>query len=400
MDNEDDVDLIQGAFGKIEYGENLIKSLSGFADIEGSQKLNKKIRQEINFLKKICRSKNIKKEHLQCSNLTHFSALVKTLDDIKGCISVNKVFKLEDRKIVVDIICEDGLSWVKVVARNPKSLAQISMGDTNYGVRSILDQAEEYICCAQLYPCLFQTPKIIFVFANGISYGLAGKLESLGIVVEGNRIEDIDLEIDNETTYESRLTTKNTSSINKVNIDVSTMLAYVSSVTNGSCSKYKFTTPVLTQQAEWESERPVKPILDAFFKDKKLYCCETARNSFIEIINTVGGPNEKKRAEEFLARIVILPDNATALDTVETNANNEVFDNVQFTSNKTLSVGGKIRERSLIIFTFGDRIQAVTATSNVGFVQAAKQQGINFVVFVHESRALTEQKEAKAERLE
>lgn len=108
----------------------------------------------------ICRSRNIKKEHLQCSNLTHFTALVKTLDTTEGCISVNKVFKLEDRKIVVDIICEDGLSWVKVVARNPKSLAQISMGDTNYGVRSILDQADEYICCAQLYPCLFQTPKV------------------------------------------------------------------------------------------------------------------------------------------------------------------------------------------------------------------------------------------------
>lgn len=91
-------------------------------------------------------------------------------------------------------------------------------------------------------------------------------------------------------------------------------------------------------------------------------------------MNTVGGPNEKKRAEEFLAGIVVLPDNATALDTVETNANNEVFDNVQFTSNKTLAIGGKIRERSLIIFTFGDRIQAVTVTSNVGFVQAAKQQ--------------------------
>lgn len=95
-------------------------------------------------------------------------------------------------------------------------------------------------------------------------------MESLGIIVEGNRIEDIDLEMYNETTCESRLTTKNTSSINKVNIDVSTMLAYVSSVTNGSCGKYKFNAPVLTQQAEWESRRPVKPILDAFFKGNSI----------------------------------------------------------------------------------------------------------------------------------
>lgn len=51
-----------------------------------------------------------------------------------------------------------------------------------------------------------------------------------------------------------------------------------------------------------------------------------------------------------------------------------MFSNIQFTSNKVLQLGGKIRERSLIIFTFGDRIQAVTVTANDGFVRAAKQQ--------------------------
>lgn len=110
------------------------------------------------------------------------------------------------------------------------------------------------------------------------------------------------------------------------------------------------------------------------FLDKKLYCCETARASFVEIVQTVGGPNERIRAQEFLKKIIVLPDNATAIDTMETNANAEVFNNVQFTSDKTLTVGGKIRERSLTIFTFGDRIQAVTVTANDGFVRAAKQQ--------------------------
>lgn len=66
---------------------------------------------------------------------------------------------------------------------------------------------------------------------------------------------------------------------------------------------------------------------------------------------------------------------------------------MQYSPDKILAIRGKIRERSLIVFTFGDRIQAVTVTANDGFVRAAKQQGINFVVFVHESRALTEQKE-------
>lgn len=41
------------AVEKIEFGENLIKSLLEFGDIEGIQKLVRKIKQELTFLKKV-----------------------------------------------------------------------------------------------------------------------------------------------------------------------------------------------------------------------------------------------------------------------------------------------------------------------------------------------------------
>lgn len=82
----------------------------------------------------------------------------------------------------------------------------------------------------------------------------------------------------------------------------------------------------------------------------------------MNIVHTVGGPNENKRAVEFLNRITVLPDDAPG------NLN------TQWTPNKPLPLGGKIKQRSLTIFTFGDRIGAVTATSNDGFVRSAKQQ--------------------------
>lgn len=75
-----------------------------------------------------------------------------------------------------------------------------------------------------------------------------------------------------------------------------------------------------------------------------------------------------------MKRITVLPDNATHLDTVENNEDSDIFNQVQFTADKSLSVGGKIRQRSLKVFMFGDRIKAVTVTSNDGFVRAAKQQ--------------------------
>lgn len=96
----------------------------------------------------------------------------------------------------------------------------------------------------------------------------------------------------------------------------------------------------------------------------------------MNIVETVGGPTEKLRAEEFLKRITVLPDDADSTDTMEHNDFKEIFDNVQYTEENALKVGGKIKKRSLTIFTFGDRIKAVTVTSNDGFVRAAKQQVI------------------------
>lgn len=84
----------------------------------------------------------------------------------------------------------------------------------------------------------------------------------------------------------------------------------------------------------------------------------------------MGGPTEKVRAHEFMKRITVLPDNATTEDT----ENSDIFNQVQLTHDKSLTVGGKIRQRSLTIFMFGDRIHAITVTSNDGFVRAARQQ--------------------------
>ncbi|XP_063909790.1 UPF0415 protein C7orf25 homolog [Zophobas morio] len=398
LEVEENVNLHELVSEKIKFGEELIATIHKYKNLEGIQKLQRKITQELNFLRQIVKSGKIKKEHIQCSNLTHFSAVVNTLGNIEKCVCVNKVVVLDDRKIVIDIICDGGLTWMKVIARNPKSLSQICMGDASYGVRSVIDHAEDYLECAKLNPHLFQIPKVVFVFVNGLGSNLAAKIESLGIKVEGARLINVDISETEDSNVDKfrkterndvNLSSPNISHITRLNLDVSAMLAYVSSVCNGSAGLYEFPNGVLAQQAEWERLRPQKPILDDFFKGKKLYCCETARDSFISIVNTVGGPSEKKRSEEFLNQVKVLPDDASVEDTEEKN----IVRNVQLTPDKTLSVGGKIKERSLTIFTFGDRIGAVTVTSNDGFVRAAKQQGIDFVVFVHESRALTEQKE-------
>ena len=150
------------------------------------------------------------------------------------------------------------------------------------------------------------------------------------------------------------------------------MIAYVSALTNGYAN-YEFQEVILTQQANWERQRPVKVHLDEIFQDKKLLTCQSAIEDFQTILETLGGPSEKARAQEFIKRIEVVPD--------------QMSDNV-----KELKTGGKVRERSKVIFGSGDNMKIVTVSANSGFVRAAQSQNINLAVINHESRALTESK--------
>lgn len=108
---------------------------------------------------------------------------------------------------------------------------------------------------------------------------LASKIELLGIKVDGTKIEEADIEIDDEIVSFSNNPDKEKrleefpveiSNIKKVNLDISAMLAYVSSVCNGSADLYELPEGVLAQQAAWERLRPQKPVLETFFKGMHL----------------------------------------------------------------------------------------------------------------------------------
>ncbi|CAG5133372.1 unnamed protein product, partial [Candidula unifasciata] len=110
---------------------------------------------------------------------------------------------------------------------------------------------------------------------------------------------------------------------------------------------------------------------------KEVFVCETAVSSFQSILDILGGQAEKRRAAELLERVRVVQDQpsqrALALD-----------------------CQGRVKERSKVIFGTGDCLQAVTVTSNMGFVRAARSQGVVFSVYLHAARALTEEKERLA----
>ncbi|OWF35881.1 UPF0415 protein C7orf25-like [Mizuhopecten yessoensis] len=121
--------------------------------------------------------------------------------------------------------------------------------------------------------------------------------------------------------------------------------------------------------------------LHLIWAGKELYACQTAWDDFETILKTLGGPEEKRRAQLLLHRVKVIPDQPSKRA-------------------KDLPDTGKIRQRTKVIFGTGDELGAVTTTANMGFVRAAEHQGVSFAIYSHSSRALTEDKEKNATPLD
>lgn len=181
----------------------------------------------------------------------------------------------DEQPIRVDIICVGTYSsmWVKIIARNSESISDGVNGRLEYGNRDIFEVAESFLEAAEMNHFFFRSPRVVFDFLNPIEESLEKSLEDKGILI-GRKYRNSNLFLDSIEDIDIKL-----------NLDVTTMLAYVSELSNGG-SNWKFNEKLLNEQADQERKEPIKPILDKFFDRKSLICCETAGKSSV-IINQV-----------------------------------------------------------------------------------------------------------------
>lgn len=269
----------------------------------------------------------------------------------------------DDSKFRIDILCENYESkqqfWVKIIARSSSGISDEVAGNCSYGTKNVLDVAYEYLEIAQhFYTPFFKPPKIIFDFLHRISEELEAQLENIGIII-GKKYRNGQVEFDTSFTHEDSV----------LNLDVTSMIAYISDLSNGGCNR-TFVSHIIDDQAREERKRPVKQFLDKHFEDKHLIACETAVKSFKSILATLAGEREKQRADELLNRIEVLPD-------VE---NPEEIINVEDSN--------RVKERSRKIFAFGIYHRAPTVTSNRGFVRAVKYLNFDIPAIFHSPRVL------------
>ncbi|XP_063318689.1 UPF0415 protein C7orf25 homolog [Pelmatolapia mariae] len=388
--------------------------------VEGHQKLCGKLRAELRFLRRVEAGEvHVKESHLHSTNLTHLTAIVDSAQSLDDITALLHVFTYQDsagrrRTLVVDVVANGGHTWVKAVGRKAEALHNIWQGRGQYGDKSIIRQAEDFLQASRQQPVHYCHPHVIFAFYNGVSSPMADHLRDMGVSVRGDIVavnavateeeeeeqleeeeeqaeDDEDEEVEEEEEDTSELTRVDRGTVvaslafpaqvhveecRRVNLDITTLITYVSSLSHGRCH-FAFREHVLTEQAAQERRQQVLPQLDAFMEGKELFACRAAVHDFQVILDTLGGPGEKERAQKLLARLHVVDDQP---------------------SERTLHLtpSAKINRRSLMIFGTGDWLRAVTMTANSRFVRAAANQGVRYSVFIHQPRALTEGKEWRA----
>lgn len=145
-------------------------------------------------------------------------------------------------------------------------------------------------------------------------------------------------------------------------LDITCMVAYVSSMTNGGAN-FRFPKAIYNQQAEWERTDPAKPKLDLLFRDKELVTSRQAFNDFKQLVDRMGGPGEKKRTQELVERLHVVED-------------------APFGRVAKLQLTSNVKPRSRLIFSTADQLGIVIVTANTGFVRSAASQVLIYFCFL------------------
>uniref|UniRef100_A0A0N4UDB1 DUF1308 domain-containing protein n=1 Tax=Dracunculus medinensis TaxID=318479 RepID=A0A0N4UDB1_DRAME len=266
-----------------------------------------------------------------------------------------------------------------------------------------LRHAEQYLTFASNFLIFFQPPSVIMEFVNKVPDVLAKKLTSLGVEVKGVEASLSDFinlpSVDSDDDFYQEILIpepirQKPVVIDTVNFDVSAVFVLISSMTEENGTNYRFRSSLLEMQAEEERKLPARPMLIEAMKDKRLIICRSAYNAVREIIKTVAGASEKKRAEIFLDKIEIVEDKLSQrIERLQTGLKITKRTKVGFFKNLLTNYTRFNKVQIQVIFGSGDFYKAVTATSNKHFVNAASQQGVSLAVILVQSRALSEQKQ-------
>ncbi|CAP24191.1 Protein CBG02301 [Caenorhabditis briggsae] len=387
---------------KIEEVQAAVEKLLGqkFQKLENLQRMDKMLKKEIHLLQNA--SKKALETHLVTCNYAFYKSIIDEIESMGNATSVLKTFKRDDVSVTVDIVTKDPHVWIKLVNRPAKTvLIEYRDGKRN---GDVIAQIKQHLHVSRR----FNNPAIHILFKNGVLREMAEKLTRHGIVVIGDRVEkedpslvgkwneelierleeqeDSDWDDDEEfdpTTRSPPLLSQQQSAVSTINLDISAVMLLVSNMCEPPGAEFRFKEEMINKHVQSERHTPAKAGLLEKLKGNRLIMSRMAIERVSEIVNTVGGPNERARFVELMKTVESIPDQES----------DEVGRVAKLSDIKGIS---SITKR---VFSCAEMTNTTTVTANHKFLTHAKAKNIFFNVIEIPPRPLTEQKESTADRI-
>jgi len=219
----------------------------------------------------------------------------------------------------VDIVCQDGLEWVKVSCITEKRMIwdlakdgwvgsssdeseDGNQDDEDDDPRGLLKQVEALVKASRATRVRYQHPTVRLVLpriksqpdTKEVAHVLQ-QIRDLGVVVQTSA--DILNEIPPIATVLTQLSPHRFESFSEIlNIDCSVLLAFASDLSHGRVEAEQWHNKALSRQIEMESEDQLLPSsLWPACGARELVCTREAAVKMLEIVDTIGTETEKKR---------------------------------------------------------------------------------------------------------
>ena len=182
-----------------EKASELLKRIKKLENVNGIGKLHRKIDAENDFLLSLEELELDEKaldHHLSSSNLSYLEAVLTTSENSGNVRDIMKRFVYSSREdivseVIVDVIGDNGKLWLKGFARNPYAIHRIWDGLGQYGDKDVCKLASEFQAAAEQNVVDFTVPKVVFLFAAGVTKSVADDLENMAIQVRKNILNQL-----------------------------------------------------------------------------------------------------------------------------------------------------------------------------------------------------------------
>ena len=421
---------------------------------EGLRKLKSLVKSEKRFFARLDVN-STKPSHVNCSNVPYLEslfALIQTSSELTSCLktfpyNANLMPVLKNgrsERIRVDVVCERGLKWIKVKARNLRSvendLREIEIENEAFGSSDedresinienedlmkldIFRTAKRLMLAAEQNMIHYQAPVVVIRFVGNrrdeVDERIVTLLEGIGVEVEIGedsewrnsvlrQYDDLMLNIPEEMERDAELSTPidfhNAPIISStLNLDVTTLLALVSEICHDleTMPDEAFSVGPLRLQKEQEVETPLLPDLLDLLNSRNCVCTHTAAEKFLSILSTVGGPSERARAVKILGDGIIKafefdfePFSAATVKVLGNLPHITVIPDDPHESFKTL-VNPRFAPHHFIIFGTSYKLKITTITANAWICTAMGDVGSDISIAVHQPRSLVEQRKVR-----